>query len=108
LSAEQATMQGRPRLRCDSIHAEMASIHGARSASVSAIPERIFSTFAAEWKVSASARSHPSIWARRAATVDLPLPDTPMTTIARTLVAQAFAERQIPMMTQQLLTNASA
>lgn len=58
------------------------SSHGPRSASVSGRPARIFATLAGEWKSCASASCHPRRRASSAATVDLPQPETPVTTIA--------------------------
>ena len=62
-----------------SIQAAMARSHGQRSSSVSGIPARIFSTFAAGWKSSASANRQPRRPASMAPMVVLPLPDTPAT-----------------------------
>ena len=44
------------------------------------MPARILATFSAGWKSSPSAKAQPSRSASSAATVDLPEPETPMTT----------------------------
>ena len=53
---------------------------GARSASSNGIPDLIFSTFAGEWKLSASTNSQPSRRASRTPMVVFPAPVTPITT----------------------------
>src|SRR3984957_11137272 len=58
------------------------SSQGPRSASVSGIPCRIFSTLAGGCSRSPSMNGQPSFLASSSATVVLPLPDTPMTTRA--------------------------
>ena len=61
------------------IQSPIASSQGQRSSSVSGVPLRIFATLASGWNASPSANSHPSTVDSPFATVDLPLPDTPMT-----------------------------
>jgi hypothetical protein len=63
-----------------SIQAAIASSHGPRSSSVSAMPACILSMLASGWNQSASANSQCSRAASNAPTVDLPLPETPITT----------------------------
>ena len=72
-------MQGTPAARAASIHRAIASSHGQRSSSVSAVPSRILATFAAEWSESPSTNRQCRRCANGDATVVLPLPDTPMT-----------------------------
>src|SRR4029453_9949289 len=57
-----------------------ASRHGWRWSSSSAWPEVIFAMLAGGWKSSASANGTRRRWAMAAPTVDLPEPDTPITT----------------------------
>ena len=65
------------------IQSAIAASHGARSASVSGWPACILATLAAEWKSSPSANGQPEVATSAAATVDLPVPDTPMITAIR-------------------------
>src|SRR4029078_8076925 len=62
-------------------HSPIASSHGYRSSSFSGSPAVIFAMLAAGWKSSASANGTRMRCANAAPTVDLPEPETPMTTI---------------------------
>src|SRR5436189_6480879 len=70
-----------PRAACSSSHSPIASSHGCRSTSSRAWPAVILAMLAGGWKSSASANGTPRRWASAAPTVDLPEPDTPITTI---------------------------
>src|SRR5436190_6110313 len=72
-----------------SIQAAMTRSQGQRSSSVSGTPACIFSTFAAGWNSSASAKRQPRRPASSAPTVDLPLPDAPAT-ITITIIARSL------------------
>ena len=63
--------------------APMRSSQGQRSASSSGMPARMRATFASGWRPSPSMKWRPSRSAMPAATVDLPQPETPITTTAR-------------------------
>src|SRR6476646_7798689 len=69
-----------PRASLALIQSPIASSHGQRSSSVSGCPVLILATLASEWKASPSANSHPVTVEIPLATVDLPDPETPMTT----------------------------
>src|SRR5689334_3309056 len=92
LRAEHATTHFSPWARVSRIHLAIASSHGQRSASVSATLARIFATFAAAWNASPSAKRQPRRSARARATVVLPLPDTPMTTMTDGTIDRIIAE----------------
>ncbi len=79
-SAEHVTTVDSPASSRAVIQSRIAASHGARSASVSGRPAAIAATLAGGWKSSPSAIGRPSRAARGTATVDLPEPDTPITT----------------------------
>src|SRR6185436_4073378 len=64
------------------IAAPIASSHGQRSSSVNGFPVDIFSTFERGWNSSASRNGTPRRAASASPTVDLPLPETPIITMA--------------------------
>ena len=66
--------------RCPSIQAATRSSHGRRSASVSGIPACILAILDSGWRESPSSNGQPSRAESSSAIVDLPDPDTPMTT----------------------------
>src|SRR4029079_4313127 len=74
-SAEHATTP-----RVPASHAPVSARTGQRSSSVSGSPRAIFATFDAGWSESASRNASPSRSASTAPTVDLPDPETPITT----------------------------
>src|SRR3954453_1944331 len=73
-------MPGRSAAVRTRIHSATRASHGHRSASSRGWPAAIFAMFAAGCMSSPSARSQPSLPASNPATVDFPLPDTPMIT----------------------------
>ena len=77
LSAEQAMTLP---LACAASHSPVISSHGQRSSSSSASPRDIFSTLARGCRSSASSYGNTSRLASASPTVDLPDPDTPITT----------------------------
>lgn len=79
LSAEQETTAGCRAAICRSIHVATAVSQGCLSSSLSASPAAILARFAGVWKSSASLYAQPSRSASSRATVDLPDPDTPVT-----------------------------
>src|SRR3984957_10666568 len=82
LSAEQVSTPDLPSPAQLLSSSPIRSSQGARSASVSGMPCRIFSTLAGGCSRSPSMNDQPSFLASSSATVVLPLPDTPMTTRA--------------------------
>ena len=88
-SAEQVTTPCVPDARWSRIHAATTSSHGHRSSSSSGVPACIFATFAGGCMASPSAKSQPSRSATIAATVDLPEPETPITTSTRASSSRA-------------------
>ncbi len=78
--AQQVTTADSPRLSLREIQAPIASSQGQRSSSVSGVPLRILATLASGWNASPWANSQPSPVDSPFATVDFPLPETPMTT----------------------------
>src|ERR1700722_16660582 len=82
LSAEQVSTPDLPSPAQLLSSSPIRSSQGQRSASVSGMPCRIFSTLAGGCSRSPSMNGQPSFLASSSATVVLPLPDTPMTTKA--------------------------
>src|SRR3984957_3575045 len=82
LSAEQVSTPDFPSAPQLLSSSPIRSSQGPRSASVSGVPCRIFSTLAGGCSRSPSMNGQPSCLASSSATVVLPLPETPMTTRA--------------------------
>src|ERR1700712_805583 len=78
-SAEQLITP--PSLQRTPSHCPIASSHGNRSSSFNGLPDVIFWMFVGGWKSSASANGMRMRCANAAPTVDLPEPETPITTI---------------------------